>query len=60
MGALTIRDHEKFSWLTFREVIEKSSNVGAIKVGLRLGNDRLYDYLARFGLGTRTGIDFPG
>lgn len=60
VGALTIRDHEKFSWLTFREVIEKSSNVGAIKVGQRLGNDRLYAYLARFGLGTRTGIDFPG
>jgi cell division protein FtsI (penicillin-binding protein 3) len=60
VGALTIRDHEKFSWLTFREVIEKSSNVGAIKVGQRLGNDRMYNYLARFGLGTRTGIDFPG
>jgi cell division protein FtsI (penicillin-binding protein 3) len=60
VGALTIRDHEKFSWLTFREVIEKSSNVGAIKVGQRLGNDRLYNYLARFGLGTRSGIDFPG
>jgi cell division protein FtsI (penicillin-binding protein 3) len=60
VGTLTIRDHEKFSWLTFREVIEKSSNVGAIKIGQRLGNDRLYDYLTRFGLGTRTGIDFPG
>jgi cell division protein FtsI (penicillin-binding protein 3) len=60
VGTLTIRDHEKFSWLTFREVIEKSSNVGAIKVGQRLGKDRLYDYLTRFGLGSRTGIDFPG
>jgi cell division protein FtsI (penicillin-binding protein 3) len=57
---LTIRDHEKFAWLTFREVIEKSSNVGAIKVGQRLGKERLYDYLARFGLGSRTGVDFPG
>jgi cell division protein FtsI (penicillin-binding protein 3) len=60
VGTLTIRDHEKFSWLTFREVIEKSSNVGAIKVGQRLGKERLYDYLTRFGLGSRTGIDFPG
>jgi cell division protein FtsI (penicillin-binding protein 3) len=60
VGTLTIRDHEKFSWLTFREVIEKSSNVGAIKIGQRLGNDRLYDYLTRFGLGARTGVDFPG
>jgi cell division protein FtsI (penicillin-binding protein 3) len=57
---LAIRDHEKFSWLTFREVIEKSSNVGAIKVGQRLGKERLYDYLTRFGIGSRTGVDFPG
>jgi cell division protein FtsI (penicillin-binding protein 3) len=60
VGTLTIRDHEKFSWLTFREVIERSSNVGAIKVGQRLGKERLYDYLTQFGLGSRTGIDFPG
>jgi cell division protein FtsI (penicillin-binding protein 3) len=60
VGTLTIRDHEKFSWLTFREVIEKSSNVGAIKIGQRLGKDRLHDYLTRFGLGSRTGVDFPG
>lgn len=60
VGTLTIRDHEKFSWLTFREVIERSSNVGAIKVGQRLEKERLYDYLTRFGLGSRTGVDFPG
>jgi cell division protein FtsI (penicillin-binding protein 3) len=60
VGTLTIRDHEKFSWLTFREVIERSSNVGAIKVGQRLGKERLYDYLMRFGLSSRTGVDFPG
>jgi cell division protein FtsI (penicillin-binding protein 3) len=60
VGSLTIRDHEKFGWLTFREVIEKSSNVGAIKVGQRLGRERLYDYLTRFGIGSRTGVDFPG
>ena len=60
VGTLTIRDHEKFSWLTFREVIEKSSNVGAIKVGQRLGKDRLYDYLTRFGLGSQSGVIFPG
>jgi cell division protein FtsI (penicillin-binding protein 3) len=60
VASLTIRDHEKFGWLTFREVIEKSSNVGSIKVGQRLGKERLYDYLTRFGLGSRTGVDFPG
>jgi cell division protein FtsI (penicillin-binding protein 3) len=60
VAGLSIRDHEKFGWLTFREVIEKSSNVGAIKVGQRLGKERLYEYLTRFGLGSRTGVDFPG
>jgi cell division protein FtsI (penicillin-binding protein 3) len=60
VAGVSIRDHEKFGWLTFREVLEKSSNVGAIKVGQRLGKDRLYTYLERFGFGSRTGIDFPG
>jgi cell division protein FtsI (penicillin-binding protein 3) len=60
VASLAIRDHEKFGWLTFREIIEKSSNVGAIKVGQRLGKERLYAYLTRFGLGQSTGIDFPG
>jgi len=60
VASSSIRDHEKFGWLTFREVIEKSSNVGAIKVGQRLGKGRLYEYLVRFGIGSRTGIDFPG
>jgi cell division protein FtsI (penicillin-binding protein 3) len=55
-----VRDHEKFGWLTFREVIEKSSNVGTIKVGQRLGKERYYDYLVRFGVGSQTGVDFPG
>ena len=55
-----MRDHEKFGWLTFREVLEKSSNVGAIKVGQRLGKERLHEYFSRFGLGSRTGVDFPG
>jgi cell division protein FtsI (penicillin-binding protein 3) len=60
VATVMMRDHEKFGWLTFREVLEKSSNVGAIKVAQRLGKERFYAYLARFGLGSRTGIDFPG
>ncbi|MGH8058200.1 MAG: peptidoglycan D,D-transpeptidase FtsI family protein, partial [Candidatus Entotheonellia bacterium] len=60
VAGVSIRDHEKFGWLTFREVIEKSSNVGAIKVGQRLGKERFYGYLQRFGFGQKTGIDLPG
>ncbi len=46
--------------LSFNEILAKSSNVGTIKLGLRLGNDRLYEYIERFGFGTRTGVELPG
>jgi cell division protein FtsI (penicillin-binding protein 3) len=46
--------------LSFSEVIQRSSNVGTIKVAERLGKQRLYEYLSRFGYGSRTGLDFPG
>jgi cell division protein FtsI (penicillin-binding protein 3) len=60
VAGVNIRDHEKFGWLTFREVLEKSSNVGAIKLGQRLGRERMHAYLQRFGFGEKTGIDLPG
>lgn len=40
-------------------VLGKSSNVGTVMIAQRLGNARLYDYLRRFGLGSRTGIELP-
>ena len=46
--------------MTFTGVLAESSNIGTIAVAQRLGKDRLYDYLRRFGLGQRTGIAFPG
>ncbi len=46
--------------LEFNKVISQSSNVGTIQVALMMGNNRLSEYLDRFGLGHRTGIDFPG
>lgn len=60
LAGVMIRDHEKHGWLTFREVLEKSSNVGAIKVAQRLGKDRFYAYIVKFGFGERTGIDLTG
>jgi cell division protein FtsI (penicillin-binding protein 3) len=64
-GAYTIADKvisdlEPHGWLTLRQVIAYSSNVGASKLGQRLGKERLHDYITRFGFGSRTGIDFPG
>jgi cell division protein FtsI (penicillin-binding protein 3) len=46
--------------LTFADVIEQSSNVGTIKVALRLGKERLHSYLQRFGYGRSSGVGFPG
>jgi cell division protein FtsI (penicillin-binding protein 3) len=46
--------------MTFTGVLAESSNIGTIAVAQRLGKDRLYEYLRRFGLGERSGIRFPG
>ncbi len=46
--------------LSFTQVMERSSNIGTIRVAERLGKQRLYEYLSRFGYGSRTGLDFPG
>jgi cell division protein FtsI/penicillin-binding protein 2 len=56
----TVSDHEKFGWLTFRQVFGYSSNIGMVKVGTKLGKENLYRYCKRFGFGDLTGIDLPG
>ena len=55
-----IHDWKRYGWLTFREVLQNSSNVGAIKVGLQLGRDRYYKYMTAFGFGSLTGVGLPG
>jgi cell division protein FtsI (penicillin-binding protein 3) len=52
-------DHKPHGLLTLQQILEHSSNIGAIKLGLRLGEERLYDALRFFGFGSRTGIDLP-
>jgi cell division protein FtsI/penicillin-binding protein 2 len=46
--------------LSFEDVLVKSSNVGAIKIGFRVGVDRLSRYVSLFGFGNRVSPDFPG
>ncbi|HVE75077.1 MAG TPA: penicillin-binding protein 2 [Mycobacteriales bacterium] len=46
--------------LTFTGVLVKSSNVGTVQVAQRLGRQRMYDALRRFGFGERTGLSLPG
>src|ERR1700691_573250 len=55
-----IHDWKKFGVLSVREILEHSSDVGAIKVALRLGAPRLYDAIRAFGIGEATGIELPG
>jgi len=49
-----------FGDLTIREIITHSSNIGMAKVGQRIGAEKLYHGLKRFGFGEKTGIDLPG
>jgi cell division protein FtsI (penicillin-binding protein 3) len=56
----TIRDTHQNGWLTLTGIIQKSSNIGAAKVGQALGRERLAAALRSYGFGQRTGIPFPG
>jgi len=42
------------------QILEQSSNVGMVRIGQKLGNDKLYDYLSQYGFGRKTGIDLQG
>jgi len=59
-GGKVIHDIHKYGWLSLGEIIKVSSNIGAIKVGQKLGRANFYRYLKNFGFGLRTGIDLPG
>lgn len=56
----TIHDTHSYGTLSAAEIIKYSSNIGAAKIGSRLGADRLYSYLKSFGFGEKTDIDLPG
>ncbi|UCF30109.1 MAG: transpeptidase family protein [bacterium] len=56
----TINDNLPYGWLTLKGILQKSSNIGATKVGLELGRERFEEYARRFGLGEKTGILLPG
>ncbi len=58
-GGETLHDHEKYGTLSVQGIITKSSNIGAGKVGVKLGPERLYEYIRDFGFGSVTGIPLP-
>ncbi len=55
-----LHDHEAFGMLSTEGIITKSSNIGAAKIGIRLGEQGLYDYAWDYGFGQRTGLPLPG
>ncbi|OGP92566.1 MAG: hypothetical protein A2157_15600 [Deltaproteobacteria bacterium RBG_16_47_11] len=56
----TIHDTSKHGWLTFQQIIKFSSNIGASKVGEKMGKERYYRYLSAFGFGEKTRVGLPG
>jgi cell division protein FtsI (penicillin-binding protein 3) len=55
-----IHDWKPFGVLPVSGILANSSDVGAIKIALRLGDERLYKYIRAFGFGQQTGIELPG
>ncbi|HEX4266058.1 MAG TPA: penicillin-binding protein 2 [Verrucomicrobiae bacterium] len=55
-----LHDHEPYGALSVEQIITKSSNIGAAKVGIKMGEDRLYSYISNYGFGARTGLPLPG
>ena len=62
VGNRTIHEAQdkEFGELTFREVLKHSSNIGSVKIAERLGKEKYFDYIEKFGFGSKTGIDLPG
>ena len=57
---MKIHDHESLGVVTIAEALAHSSDVAAIKVGMKLGDERLYHYIHDYGFGQQTGIELPG
>ena len=59
-GGRVLHDHKAYGELSVRDVIVKSSNIGAAKLAIGVGEEKFYEYIRRFGFGDRTGIELPG
>jgi len=55
-----LHDHAAFGDLSVKDILVKSSNIGAAKLAVTLGDQKFYEYIRRFGFGERTGIELPG
>jgi membrane peptidoglycan carboxypeptidase len=55
-----IHDTHRYGALTVQQVFEKSSNIGAIQIGRKVGDQVMYEFVRRFGFGRKTGVELPG
>ncbi len=60
LGGRIIHDHAKFGVMSVSDILRHSSDVGAIKIGLKLGDDEFYHYIRAYGFGAPTGVMLPG
>jgi cell division protein FtsI (penicillin-binding protein 3) len=60
LAGRTIHDHSSYWELSMEDVLARSSNIGAINVGLTVGQNKLFEYVRRFGFGRKTGLPLPG
>lgn len=58
-AGVSLHDHHSYGPLTVEKIITFSSNIGAAKIGLELGETRLYEHISNFGFGMPTGIQLP-
>jgi cell division protein FtsI (penicillin-binding protein 3)/stage V sporulation protein D (sporulation-specific penicillin-binding protein) len=59
-GGRPLHDHKAYSDLSVQDILVKSSNIGAAKLALSIGEQKFYEYIRRFGFGDRTGVELPG
>ncbi len=60
IGKNTVTDTHPHEWLTLQQVVQSSSNIGAVKISEETGKEVLYKSLRKFGFGYKTRVDFPG
>jgi len=60
LGRYTIRDHSNYGVQTVTGIITKSSNIGAAKLAARMDNQYFYEFIKKFGYGSKPGSGFPG
>ena len=60
IGGSTIRDIKPYAYLKLHEVLQKSSNICALKIGRLIKNKKFHQYILDFGFGEKTNIELPG